>query len=774
MKKTFTFLIFSIIIFSSQVLFSQPWSEDFNSQTSGSYGTGTITISGRDWTRKEAGNFSYANTNMGSYAFTINDDKAGAHVTSPALNTCGSVNFKYAYKNGNSSNVFVLQKSYDNSSWTNLDTHTLGSSADLSYVNYSFDVNDDAGTIYIRILSDDQNAHLFIEDFSVTAYSVSSNDTDAEAADTGSQPAAGTISSVNNDDSNNPVDVFNMDIYDWGTSDGLPTKVTNIRLKPKNTNTASWATNIAGVIVDDGTNYLTPNSVTITDTEIDIAFSSTELNVADNSTTTVNIGIYLNTSDIEDGKILSFMVDVDDHGFTADASGTGFKSVFDGGDFYSNDFTIDVEATEMQYQQQPTDVEQGAVMSPAVTVAYTDENGNVDVDYDGAGIATTSVTTTGTFDGSATTTVDAVQGIATFDNLVFSAQGTGLTLTATDDNDLIGTSESVTSNTFDVTPPPAAICYEQHFDGNVPDGWVNNGTANETTGIHAGDAANCRQMKVNTDIVSVALDYPEQLEFYQDASGAGDGNTATVEYKIGSGGTWTSLYSFTVTTDGKTETVDLTDVDGVDLSAQQEVYFKFISSFNSWYLDDVVVRGGSCTLPLALLDFDAKKINNTVLLSWSTSSEISNDYFSVEWSKDGKYFTEIAKIESKSNYRENKEYSYTHENPANGTNYYRLTQYDIDGRSETFKIVSVYFDLDGKAMFIAPNRVDDNLRVEFAQPVENGRLLIYSLEGQLVQSNILAKGIDIVNIDVAGLVAGQYIVKYVDSNITLTEKFVKL
>jgi hypothetical protein len=154
--------------------------------------------------------------------------------------------------------------------------------------------------------------------------------------------------------------------------------------------------------------------------------------------------------------------------------------------------------------------------------------------------------------------------------------------------------------------------------------------------------------------------------------------------------------------------------------------------------------------------------------------EINNDYFSVEWSKDGKYFTEIAKIESKSNYRENKEYSYTHENPANGTNYYRLTQYDIDGRSETFKIVSVYFDLDGKAMFIAPNRVDDNLRVEFAQPVENGRLLIYSLEGQLVQSNILAKGIDIVNIDVAGLVAGQYIVKYVDSNITLTEKFVKL
>ncbi len=152
----------------------ESWTETFDDQTSNSYGTSfTCAISGT-WTCQDAGNFSYANTNMGSPAFTINDDKPGAQITTPSLNTCGTVSFKYAYINGNSSNVFKLQKSTDGTTFTDLDTHTLGASANLSYVNYSYDVNDASATVYIRVLSDDQNAHLFIEDFSVTNYSASS------------------------------------------------------------------------------------------------------------------------------------------------------------------------------------------------------------------------------------------------------------------------------------------------------------------------------------------------------------------------------------------------------------------------------------------------------------------------------------------------------------------------------------------------------------------------------------------------------------------------
>jgi len=175
-----------ILAMSSVVLGAVHWTENFDDQASGTYGSTEITINGREWTRSDAGNFSYCNTNMGSYGFTINDDKSGAHITTPSVNTCGTVSFKYAYINGNSTNVFLLQKSTNGSDFTTIDTHELGESSNLSWVSYSFDVNESSSTSYIRILSDDQDAHLFIDDFSITDYSADSPTiTTSESALTG-------------------------------------------------------------------------------------------------------------------------------------------------------------------------------------------------------------------------------------------------------------------------------------------------------------------------------------------------------------------------------------------------------------------------------------------------------------------------------------------------------------------------------------------------------------------------------------------------------------
>ncbi|WP_161804636.1 GEVED domain-containing protein [Lacinutrix himadriensis] len=149
------------------------WTENFESPTSTGYGTGTITINGRVWTRSNAGNFDYANTSAGSKGFTINDDKSNAHITTPVLNTCGTVTFDYAYINGNSSNVFELQTSTDGTTFTTVDTRTLGAASNQNYTNYSFNINSSNTTTYIRILSDNKNAHLFIDNFSVTAFAAS-------------------------------------------------------------------------------------------------------------------------------------------------------------------------------------------------------------------------------------------------------------------------------------------------------------------------------------------------------------------------------------------------------------------------------------------------------------------------------------------------------------------------------------------------------------------------------------------------------------------------
>ena len=164
-------ILFICFLLNSNISFADNWTEDFESNPSTNYGDPDVTISGRLWTKNQAGNFSYANQITSSYAFTINDDEANAHITTPSLNTCGTVSFKYAYVNGSSSNVFLFQVSTDGTNYTTLETHTLGASADQNYVDYSYDVNSASSTVFVRILSDDQNAHLFIDDFSVTDYS---------------------------------------------------------------------------------------------------------------------------------------------------------------------------------------------------------------------------------------------------------------------------------------------------------------------------------------------------------------------------------------------------------------------------------------------------------------------------------------------------------------------------------------------------------------------------------------------------------------------------
>lgn len=285
------------------------------------------------------------------------------------------------------------------------------------------------------------------EDYTINV--IAATDSDSDADDPGSQPGTTTISSLV-DTSAEAVEVFNIDLYDFGSSDGLNTNVTKIRLYPHSTNTADWTDNIQGVTVSDGS-PITVTSVTIDDAFIDINFTSGDLTILDSDISSLSISVYLNTSNITDGGILSFMVDVDNHGFEANPSGSTFASTFSGSDFNSENFIIDIEATELSYLTQPTDVYINAIMSPSVEIATVDANGNIDIDFSGSGFEF-SLTTDGNFSGSASITAEANNGIAIFDNLHFDTLATDIKLTVSDDSTFI--SGTYDSDTFDVEEVP--------------------------------------------------------------------------------------------------------------------------------------------------------------------------------------------------------------------------------------------------------------------------------------------------------------------------------
>lgn len=88
-------------------------------------------------------------------------------------------------------------------------------------------------------------------------------------------------------------------------------------------------------------------------------------------------------------------------------------------------------------------------------------------------------------------------------------------------------------------------------------------------------------------------------------------------------------------------------------------------------------------LPISLINFKGEKYINENKLSWSTATEINNDYFTLERSTDGEKFEEVGVIDGSGTSNSTLNYNYLDKNFNRGVNYYRLRQTDYD-RTTTY------------------------------------------------------------------------------------------
>lgn len=160
-------------------------------------------------------------------------------------------------------------------------------------------------------------------------------------------------------------------------------------------------------------------------------------------------------------------------------------------------------------------------------------------------------------------------------------------------------------------------------------------------------------------------------------------------------------------------------------------------------------------LPVEWLSFEAFKGNNdAVNLSWSTASEVNNDYFEIERSENGKEFSVIASVEGNGNSSAVSTYQYTDSKPLNGTSYYRLKQVDFDGQYEYSVIRAVNI---AAAYFVYPNPADTYLKI-LGLSDQQIRVRMLDLQGKEVNVVITQEG-DEINVDTSGLDRGYYILK---------------
>lgn len=148
------------------------------------------------------------------------------------------------------------------------------------------------------------------------------------------------------------------------------------------------------------------------------------------------------------------------------------------------------------------------------------------------------------------------------------------------------------------------------------------------------------------------------------------------------------------------------------------------------------------------------------ILSWSVSHQFNNQGFIIEHSLENQPFRSIAEIKGEKEWLFDKSYSYIHENPPEGWNFYRITQADFDGKSNYSNIASIQAKKSLTPVLFYPNPATDILTVEF-QDGGPCTVEIYNVLGSLVRSYSTSNGTEL--LDISGIETGLYYIKTRDS-----------
>jgi len=173
-------------------------------------------------------------------------------------------------------------------------------------------------------------------------------------------------------------------------------------------------------------------------------------------------------------------------------------------------------------------------------------------------------------------------------------------------------------------------------------------------------------------------------------------------------------------------------------------------------------------LPIELIDFTAKNQDTDVLISWSTATEIENDYFNVYHSLDGINWEIIDQQNGAGNSHETIEYSTVHKDPIIGIHYYQLQQVDFNGEYSfsDVEVAEIGFNSD---VIVYPIPAEERLFIEPNDILDERSIRVFNEQGQSV-SNWRYEG-GVLNID--KLAPGVYFISFTSLSDSVIKKFIK-
>jgi hypothetical protein len=198
---------------------------------------------------------------------------------------------------------------------------------------------------------------------------------------------------------------------------------------------------------------------------------------------------------------------------------------------------------------------------------------------------------------------------------------------------------------------------------------------------------------------------------------------------------------------------------------------------NTSFIDHVMVTVCyNLVLPVELLEFNADKKEETVLLHWKTQSESQSDYFVVQRSLDGIEFSSVDSIPAAGNSSILKNYSLYDKNPLTGLSYYRLKQVDINGTFAYSNLKAV--DFSEITLEVFPNPVFDfvTVSIKSGSSYQSSFSLFNTLGEMVFQKDIGFTNAESQQVNISAIPDGSYLMVLSDKDgrIALRQQLIKI